>query len=50
MRKLILFNLITLDGFFEGPDHNISWHMVDAELNELSITQLNVVESILFDV
>jgi dihydrofolate reductase len=48
MRKLTVFNLITLDGYFEGLNHDISWHMVDEEFNELSITQLNAVDTILF--
>ena len=34
MRRLSVFNLITLDGFFEGPEHDISWHRTDAEFNE----------------
>lgn len=33
MRKLSVFNLITLDGFFEGPNHDISWHRMDPEFN-----------------
>lgn len=26
MRKLIMWNLMTLDGFVEGPNRDISWH------------------------
>lgn len=48
MRKVIVFNLVTLDGFFEGPNHDITWHVVDEEFNEFSITQLNQVDTILF--
>jgi dihydrofolate reductase len=48
MRKLILFNMITLDGFFEGPGHDISWHNVDDEFNEMSVKQINSVDAILF--
>ena len=33
MRKIILMMQVSLDGFFEGPDHDISWHMVDDELH-----------------
>ena len=29
MRKVIFFNLITLDGYFEGPNRDINWHHVD---------------------
>jgi dihydrofolate reductase len=48
MRKLMLFNMVTVDGFFEGPGHDISWHNVDEEFNEMSVKQINAVDSILF--
>lgn len=31
MRKLFVFNLVSLDGCFEGPDREIDWQNVDAE-------------------
>ena len=33
MRKIVLMMSVSLDGFFEGPDRNIEWHMVDDELH-----------------
>ncbi len=48
MRKLIMFNLITLDGFFEGPNHELDWHNVDEEINVYSIQQLQTAGAILF--
>jgi dihydrofolate reductase len=33
MGKLVLQMGLSLDGFMEGPDHDISWHMVDEELH-----------------
>ena len=33
MRKIILMMSVSLDGFFEGPDHDLDWHMVDDELH-----------------
>ncbi|MFI9639769.1 dihydrofolate reductase family protein [Micromonospora sp. NPDC051925] len=33
MRKVILWMSISLDGYFEGPDHEIGWHLVDEELH-----------------
>jgi dihydrofolate reductase len=33
MRKVILAMQVSLDGFFEGPDRDISWHMVNDELH-----------------
>ncbi|MDD5362432.1 MAG: dihydrofolate reductase family protein [Ignavibacteria bacterium] len=37
MRKLKSFNLLTLDGFFEGPNGEIHWHNVDDEFSELAV-------------
>ncbi|WP_406456488.1 dihydrofolate reductase family protein [Streptomyces sp. NBC_00876] len=33
MRKIIYSMSISLDGFIEGPDRDISWHRVDEELH-----------------
>jgi dihydrofolate reductase len=33
MRKIVLHMSVSLDGFFEGPDHDIGWHRVDDELH-----------------
>lgn len=33
MRKIVVHMGLSLDGFFEGPDHDISWHRVDDELH-----------------
>ncbi len=41
MRKVFLFDLITLDGYFEGNNQDISWHNVDEEFNDFAIEQLN---------
>ncbi len=48
MRKIFLFMMISLDGFFEGPDHELDWHNVDAEFNEFAAEQLNEVDTLLF--
>jgi dihydrofolate reductase len=48
MRKLICFNMITIDGFFEGPNQDIGWHTVDEEFNEFAIDQLDSVDILLF--
>ena len=40
--------MITLDGFFEGPNREIDWHTVDEEFNEYAIELLNSVDVLLF--
>jgi len=27
-RKVALFMVVTLDGFFEGPDHELDWQLI----------------------
>jgi dihydrofolate reductase len=48
MRKIILFNLVTLDGFFAGPNGEIDWHAVDEEFNTFAIEQLNTTGGLIF--
>ena len=48
MRKLYAFNMVTLDGFFEGENHDISWHNVDEEFNQYAIEQANANEMLVF--
>lgn len=33
MRKIILWMSVSVDGYIEGPDRDISWHLVDHELH-----------------
>lgn len=48
MRKLKVFNLITLDGYFAGPGGDISWHNVDEEFRELANKNANSGATLLF--
>jgi len=34
MRKVIMFNRISIDGFFAGPNGEIDWFVVDPELDK----------------
>ncbi|GGQ58271.1 dihydrofolate reductase family protein [Streptomyces asoensis] len=34
MRKIVLMMSVSLDGYIEGPDRDISWHQVDEELHQ----------------
>ena len=33
MRKIILWSSVSLDGYIEGPNREIDWHLVDDELH-----------------
>lgn len=48
MRKLFAFNMVTLDGFFEGTDHDLSWHNVDDEFNRFAIEQTGNIGTLIF--
>lgn len=48
MRKLSVFNLVTLDGYFAGQDGDISWHNVDEEFQELANAASNSGNTLLF--
>ena len=48
MRKLFMFMSTSLDGFFEGLNHDITWHHVDEEVKKFAIDQLRETDTILF--
>jgi len=48
MRKVFLFMMVSLDGYFEGPNHDLSWHNVDEEFNDFAIAQTDKVSTLLF--
>jgi len=51
MRKLIMWNMVTLDGFFEGPKSwELDWHnyVWGDELEQLSLEQLKAADMLLF--
>ncbi|MDE1767915.1 MAG: dihydrofolate reductase [Candidatus Micrarchaeota archaeon] len=48
MRKITLFMMVSLDGFFEGQNHDLSWHHVDNEFNKFAIVQLKEAGLIFF--
>ncbi len=48
MRKVFLFMMTTLDGYFEGKNHDISWHNVDAEFNTFANAQLDEADTLIF--
>jgi dihydrofolate reductase len=48
MRKLVVFNFVTLNGFFAGPDGDISWHRHGAEENNYAAEGLGSGSILLF--
>src|SRR5262249_17783325 len=48
MRKIIVSEMVSVDGLFERPNGDLDWHVVDDEFNEFAIAQLNAMDAILF--
>jgi len=48
MRKIVVFNLISLDGYFAGEDGNIDWHNVDDEFNDFAVEHTAEFGTIIF--
>ena len=48
MRNVYLFMSLSLDGYFEGPNHDLSWINVDDEFNKFAIEQLKEADLELF--
>jgi dihydrofolate reductase len=48
MRKIIVSNLMSLDGFFEGPNQELDWFVTDEEFFEYARKLLRSVDTILF--
>ncbi len=47
MRKIIVSNYITIDGFFAGPNGELDWFVWDDEMAKFSIDQLKTMDAIL---
>ena len=47
MAKIFLFMMVTADGYFEGQDHDITWHNTDDEFEEFANAQLDDVETVI---
>jgi dihydrofolate reductase len=48
MRKIVVFNLLSIDGFFEGKNHDINWHQVDEEFNKFAVDHTAKFDTIIF--
>jgi len=48
MRKLIVSNLVTVDGYFAGTNGEIDWHNVDNDFNQYAAALLDEVDTLIF--
>lgn len=48
MRKIIVSEMISADGYFAGPHGELDWHNVDAEFNAFADAQLEKADTLIF--
>src|SRR6202521_2164682 len=44
MKKVIFQMSVSLDGYIEGPNRKIDWHLVDDEFNAYAVEMLNAAD------
>jgi dihydrofolate reductase len=49
MRKVLVSNVVSLDGFFEGPNQELDWFVVDEEFLAYAREMLRAADTILFE-
>ena len=48
MRKIIVSNMVTLDGYIEGPNRELDWHVLNDEFLKYAEDMLNAADVLLF--
>jgi dihydrofolate reductase len=48
MRKIFAFIMTTLDGYYEGPNQEFDFWVIDDEFNEFSLQQLDEADTLVF--
>ena len=48
MSRVIVSNMMSLDGFFEGANHELDWHVVEPEFFAYAAEMLRAAEVLLF--
>lgn len=48
MRKIIFQMMVSLDGYYEGVNSDITWHVVDDEFNEYAHKLLDTLDGYIF--
>ena len=48
MRKIIVSNMVSIDGYIEGPNRELNWHVVNDEFLKYAEDMLNAADILLF--
>lgn len=47
MRKIVMFNMVTVDGYFASTDGNIDWHVVDKEFDRWAAESMKEFDTVM---
>ena len=47
MRRILMFNHVTADGYFAGTDGNLNWVVPDEEIDKAAVQQMPTIDTIL---
>ncbi len=48
MRKISVFMMVSLDGYYARPNGDLDWHVVDSEFNQFAQAQLSEMDTLVF--
>ncbi len=48
MRRIVVFNRVTADGYFAGPDGNLDWVVPDKEIDRNALKSMGRFDTVLF--
>jgi dihydrofolate reductase len=48
VRKIFSFHVTSVDGYYEGPNQEFGWPIIDEEFNQFALQQLDEVDTLLF--
>jgi hypothetical protein len=48
VRKIFSFHVTSVDGYYEGPNQEFDWPLIDEEFNQFALHQLDEVDTLLF--
>jgi dihydrofolate reductase len=48
VRKIFSFQVTSVDGYYEGPNQEFDWPVIDEEFNQFALQQLDEVDTLLF--
>jgi dihydrofolate reductase len=48
VRKIFSFHVTSVDGYYEGPNQEFDWPIIDEEFNQFALQQLDEVDTLLF--